>query len=75
MAEATKKGSKMLVESIDHINATSIVLEEKWTKIQNRLIDKQIEYFKIKDEATNHTQMAMGMDMIQALNNLAQLMT
>jgi hypothetical protein len=74
MLEATKKGSKMLVESIDHINATSIVLEEKWTKIQNRLIHKQIEYFKIKDEATNHMQMAMGMDMIQAFNNLAQLM-
>jgi hypothetical protein len=29
MAEATKKGNKMLVDSINQINATSIVLEEK----------------------------------------------
>jgi hypothetical protein len=75
MAEATKKGNKMLVDSINQINATSIVLEEKWAKIQNRLVDKQIEYFKIKDEATNSTQMVMGIGMIQAFNNLARVMT
>jgi hypothetical protein len=29
MAEATKKGNKLLVESIEQINATSLILEEK----------------------------------------------
>lgn len=74
MAEAAAKGSKILMESIDRINATSVMLEEKWAEIQNRLVEKQIEYFKIWDEATNNTQMAMGMRMIQALNNLTQAM-
>jgi hypothetical protein len=29
MAEATKKGNKFLVESIEQINAISLILEEK----------------------------------------------
>jgi hypothetical protein len=29
MAEAAAKGSKILMESIDRINATSVMLEEK----------------------------------------------
>ncbi len=33
--------------------------------IQNRFVEKQIEYFKIRDDATNNTQMVMGMGMIQ----------
>jgi hypothetical protein len=40
MVEVTKKGSKILVEFIDRINATSIILEEKGMEIQNRLIAK-----------------------------------
>ncbi len=31
--------------------------------------------FKTRDEATNCTQMAMGMGMIHAFNNLTQVMT
>jgi hypothetical protein len=46
MVEIIKKGSKMLVESINQINATSIVFEEKWMKIQNRLVDKQLNTSK-----------------------------
>ncbi len=74
MVEVAEKGSKILVESIDWINATSVMLEEKWAEIQNKLVEKQIEYFKIWDETTNNTQMAMGMGMIQAFNNLTQAM-
>ncbi len=33
--------------------------------LQNRFIEKEIEYFKIRDEAANNTQMVMGMGMIQ----------
>jgi hypothetical protein len=32
MVEATKKGSKLLVESMDEINNTNVVLEDKWLK-------------------------------------------
>jgi hypothetical protein len=39
MVEATKKGSKLL-ESIDHINTKSFVLEDKWAKIQNKILEK-----------------------------------
>jgi len=40
MVEVTKKGSKILVEFIDQINATSIMLEEKGMEIQNRFVEK-----------------------------------
>ncbi len=44
-------------------------------EIQNRVVEEQIEYFKIQDEVANNTQMAMGMGMIQTLINLTQLMS
>jgi hypothetical protein len=59
----------MLVESIDQIN--SIIIRKKYTEFQNQLVKKQIKYFKIKYEVANCMQMAM----IQALNNLTQVMT
>ncbi len=62
------------MEFIDQINVTSIMLEEKGTEIQNRLVEKQNEYFKIYNDVAHNTQMAMGMGMIQALNNLTQAM-
>jgi hypothetical protein len=60
MVEMTKKGNKMLVESIDRINATNLVLE-----------DKQIEYWKTINEATNNMQK----DMVQDFNNMTPIMT
>jgi hypothetical protein len=57
-----KKRNEILVESIDQIN--SIIIEKKWAKIQNQLVEKQIKYFKIKYEVANCMQMAMGMAMI-----------
>jgi hypothetical protein len=45
----------MLVESINHINATNFVLEEKWIKTQEFFFEKQLQYFKTTNEATNHT--------------------
>jgi len=71
MAEATKKGTKLLVESIDHMNVTSLVLEDKWTKVQDKILEKQLRYFQTRNEATNCTQM----DMVWALNSLIQVMT
>jgi len=44
-------------------------------EIQNRFVEEYIEYFKIQDEVANNTQMAMGMGVIQTLNNLTQLMS
>jgi hypothetical protein len=60
MVEMTKKGNKMLVESIDRINATNLVLE-----------DKQIEYLKTINEAANNMQK----DMVQDFNNMTPIMT
>ncbi len=40
MVEVTKKGNKILMEFIDQINATSIMLEEKGMEIQNKLVEK-----------------------------------
>jgi hypothetical protein len=40
MVKVAQKGSKILMEFIDQINVTSIMLEEKGTEIQNRLVEK-----------------------------------
>jgi hypothetical protein len=40
MVEATKKGRKMLVESIDCVNAPSLVLEEKQAHTQETMLEK-----------------------------------
>jgi hypothetical protein len=53
------------------MNATSLVLEDKWAKIQELFLEKQLRYFQTQDKATNCTQM----DMVWALNNLIQVMT
>lgn len=65
----------MLVEFIDQINATNVFLKEEKNEIQDKLVEKQLEYFKVRDDGTNHAQIAMGMGMIQVLNNLTQVMT
>jgi hypothetical protein len=36
MVDAIKKGSKLLVESMDQINTTNVVLEEKWIGYLNK---------------------------------------
>jgi hypothetical protein len=64
MMEVTKKWNKMLVDSIDRINATSVSLKEKRIEIQDKLVEKQLEFFKVRDEVANCMQMAMGMGMI-----------
>jgi hypothetical protein len=53
------KNRKLLLESINHINAISVVLEKK-----------QLEYFKVKNKVINHTQM----NMVQAISNLIKVM-
>jgi beta-xylosidase len=75
MAKATKKGSKMLVDSIDRINVTSVSLEGKRIEIQDKLVEKQLEYFKVRDEVANRTHMAICIGMIKAFNNLTHVMT
>ncbi len=65
----------MLVEFIDQINATNVLLKDEQIEIQDKLVEKQLEYFKVKDDVANHMQIAMGMDMIQVFNNLTHVMT
>ncbi len=51
-----QKGSQMLVDSIDQIHETILILEDKNAKTQETLIYKQLDYFKSKDEEINGTQ-------------------
>ncbi len=51
-----QKGSQMLVDSIDQVHETSLILEDKNAKTQETLIYKQLDYFKSKDEEINGTQ-------------------
>jgi hypothetical protein len=46
MAKSTKKGNKLLVECIDWINATSLILKEKQVQTQDNLLGKQLQYFQ-----------------------------
>jgi len=51
-----QKGSQMLVDSIDQIHETSLILEDKNAKTQETLIYKQLDYFKSKYKEINGTQ-------------------
>jgi len=46
----------MLVDSIDQIHETSLILEDKNAKTQETLIYKQLDYFKSKYKEINGTQ-------------------
>jgi len=64
MVEAIEKESEMMAKSIDRINARSLVLEDKWLEPWDKILHKQIQYFKARVEATNYTQL----DMVQTFN-------
>ncbi len=67
MVEVTKKGSRMLVESIDRINTTSLVLEEKQAHTQKNYARKITRVFQnTRPRNQPHTRM----DVMQALNNI-----
>jgi hypothetical protein len=68
MAKAIEKANKLL-ESSDRINAKSLVLKEKMN-INSKQNFGEITIV-LKNLGTNRTQM----DMVQALNNLTQVMT
>jgi len=44
----------MLVEFMDQINATNVLLKEEKIEIQDKLVEKQFEYFKIRDDGVDH---------------------
>jgi hypothetical protein len=48
MAEATKKGNKMLVEFIDQINATNVLLKENKLKSKTNLLRNNLSISKLK---------------------------
>jgi hypothetical protein len=58
MVKATKKGTQLLVESIDPCMKQAW-LWKKRSKIQEFIIDKQLDYFKSKDKLSNETQINM----------------
>jgi hypothetical protein len=53
--EATHKGSQVLVDSIDKMHETSLFIENKHAKTQERIYEKQLDYFKGKDKLINET--------------------
>jgi hypothetical protein len=55
MVKAIEKGTKMMVESTNYINNMSLVLVEKQSKIYDKMLEKQLQYFNSKDEANNYT--------------------
>jgi hypothetical protein len=59
MVEKTQKGNQMLVESVDMIHEISFFLEEKHANIQESMLDKQLNYYKNKDQIINGIQICM----------------
>jgi len=52
MAKTTKKSSRMLLQTLDHI-------EEKRSKTLEFMMDKQLNYFKRRNKVLNHTETTM----------------
>jgi hypothetical protein len=59
MVEKTQKGNQMLVESMDMIHEISFFLEEKHTNTQESMLDKQLNYYRNKDQIINDIQICM----------------
>jgi Skp family chaperone for outer membrane proteins len=70
ITDATKKGSQMLVESINRMHETNLVLEEKQSKFQKANLAKQLDYFKSKNNLINETQM----NMVRTITSLIEIM-
>jgi hypothetical protein len=49
MVEVTHKGNEILMQSINNIHETNLVLGEKCASTQESMMDKQLDYYKNKD--------------------------
>jgi hypothetical protein len=66
MVEVTQKGCQMLLDSIDNMHKSNMIMEEKWYRIQENwfqiqdtIFEKKLEYYKSKDKIINETEMNM----------------
>jgi hypothetical protein len=50
MVEVTHKGNEILVQSINKIHETNLVLGEKCASTQESMMDKQLDYYINKDQ-------------------------
>jgi propanediol dehydratase small subunit len=60
----------MLVELIDHMHETNLVLGEKRSKFQKAYSAKQLDYFKCKNKLINDIQM----NMVRTITSLNEIM-
>lgn len=70
LVEATKKGFRTLVQSINHINSMSLEIEEAWAKVEQKTFKKQLEYFQHQYANLIQTQMSM----VHAITSLTHMM-
>jgi hypothetical protein len=70
LAEATASGTKALMESIDKIQDSTQVAEERRSKDVAELTEKQLEYFRSRDRKINKMQKGL----LQAISSLSQIM-
>jgi hypothetical protein len=62
------------MDSMDHMqectHESKLVIEEKLSKIQEGIVDKQLDYFTCKDKITNEIQM----NIVNAITSLTNVM-
>jgi len=58
MAKTTKKSSRMLLQTLDHI-------EEKRSKTLEFMMDKQLNYFKRRNKVLNDTETTMVSEIVE----------
>jgi hypothetical protein len=71
MVEATKKGNKLLIDSIDHIYASSLLMEGNYTCMQELLLWKPLKYFKAQSKDIKQNQE----NMVKVITNLVKVMS
>ncbi len=57
LIETTEKANAALVDSINHIHAVNIQIENKWTWTQDEILQKQLAYFKFRNTKINQIQL------------------
>jgi hypothetical protein len=71
MVEKTQKGNQMLMESMDMIHEISFFLEEKHPNTQESVLDKQLNYYRNKDQIINDIQICM----VKAITSIIKIMS
>jgi anaerobic ribonucleoside-triphosphate reductase len=78
MVKAIKQNTQLLLDSMDRMqectHESNLVIEEKRSKTQESIVDKQLDYFKCRDKIINEIQMIMVNESTSLANIIREIL-